>query len=331
MTGLHATDIPFQSNAEVPEGWRLLNDAELMRLDDPQFLITNILPRRGVGVLYGPSGSCKTTMVAGMLVSLATGAPWFGHEVCHPGSSIYVAAEDIAGFKIRLKAAKLAAGLPLNRPVGVHTFPEPIDLRDSIDVSRFIRFVRATNLKLEQVTLDTFAASTPGASENSSEDMTASMSAAQKIRDELDCGVLIVHHTNASGSRERGHSAMRGAADLMIAVNPVDDIIHFECSKLRNGPPFAPMSLKLTNIAEGGCVLRLASDVSPKFGMSPAQDKVLTVLRETFAADGATKKEWRSACVDVPERTFHRVAKVLKEGGLVRQSGTRFTVAKRDR
>src|SRR5688572_5812607 len=54
--------------------------------------------------------------------------------------------------------------------------------------------------------------------------------------------VLLIHHTNASGTRERGHSAMRGAADFMIEMRPEDDVVKLECSKMRNGPPFETMT-----------------------------------------------------------------------------------------
>jgi hypothetical protein len=46
-------------------------------------------------------------------------------------------------------------------------------------------------------------------------------------------------------------------------------------------------------------VLRLASDVLPSSHLSISQQKVLTVLRETFSSDGATKSEWERACHDI--------------------------------
>ena len=41
---------------------------------------------------------------------------------------------------------------------------------------------------------------------------------------------------------------MRGAADFMIALNPVDDVVLVECSKQRNAPAVARFMLKLTPI-----------------------------------------------------------------------------------
>jgi hypothetical protein len=296
-----------------------------MDLPDPEFTVDGILARRGKAVIYGPPGSCKTTLVAGLMVAIATGRNWYGHQVHHRGASCYVAAEDIPGFKVRLKNAKVAAGLALDVPIGVHTFPEPIDLRDAVSVNAFIRFMLDTGIELEEVFIDTYAGATPGAAENSSEDTTVAMSAAGKIQDALNCGVVLIHHTNAGGTRERGHSSMRGAADTMISMTPVDDVIHVECSKQRNSAPFETLLLKLTPVPDaGGVVLRAACDVMPSSGLTPLQDKCLAALRDTFASNGATKSEWRSACADVAERSFHRAAKVLVERGHVRQAGSHF-------
>ena len=223
--------------------------------------------------------------------------------------------------------AKLASGLALDEPIGVHTFPEPIDLRDLMSVAAFEACVRDARfpVPLVAVAIDTYAAATPGASENSSEDTTTTMVHARRISEQLGVTVLLVHHTNAIGSRERGHSAMRGAADFMISMTPVDDAIHVECSKQRNAAPFEKLLLKLVPLPDGdGCVLRLATDVLPSALLTPAQDKALAILRETFGPGGATKAEWLRACNGIAERTFFRAASQLQTAGFVRAAAGRF-------
>ena len=209
--------------------------------------------------------------------------------------------------------ARGEANLSLAEAVGVYTFPDAIDLRDMVSVRNFVRLVKDADGAFVLVTIDTFAASTPGSNENSSEDMTAAITSAQLLRDELDATVILVHHTNASGSRERGHSAMRGSADTMISITPVDDVVHVECSKQRNGSPFPTLMIKPVPVPEGGCVLRLAADVLPATGLTALQVKALDALREAAGADGLTKAAWRAICQDMPERAFYKVAKVLEE------------------
>src|SRR5918993_200086 len=109
-----------------------------------------------------------------------------------------------------MRAAKIAARLSLDVPVGVFTFPEAIDLRDPVSVARFSRFLQSTQFAspLELVVLDTYAAAMPGASENSSEDTTLAMAHAHLWREQLNATIVLVHHSNAGGTRERGHSSM---------------------------------------------------------------------------------------------------------------------------
>jgi len=320
-----AADVPFESVTRTPKDWRLLDDVQVMDVPDPQYLIDQVIPQHATGVLYGPTGACKTTLATSLMVSIATGADWFGHRVSKRGNSVYVAAEDLPGFKVRLSAKKRAASYSLDTSIGVYTFPETLDLRDAIAVNAFTRFLKAAGA-FELLVVDTYASATVGAAENSSEDTTRTMAHAAQWRDELNLTVLFIHHTNAAGSRERGHSSMRGAADTMISVTPIDDVIAVECSKQRNAAPFSKLTLKLTPVEGGGCVLRLASDVLASADLSPAQQKVIGILRDTFGEDGATKSDWQKACADISERTFHRAAKMLVEKGLVETAGKYFRI-----
>ena len=55
-------------------------------------------------------------------------------------------------------------------------------------------------------------------SENSDEDMSAYIGAADALREAFDCAVLIVHHCGVNDSRPRGHTSLTGAVDAQLAV-----------------------------------------------------------------------------------------------------------------
>ncbi len=228
---------------------------------------------------------------------------------------------------MRLRAAKRAAQLPLTTPIGVYTFPEPIDLRDPVSVGTFEVFLRQYPflLPLELIIVDTYAAALVGAAENSSEDTGLAMDHARRWSTRLGVTVILVHHMNAAGTRKRGHSAMRGACDFMISMQPTDDLIQVEVSKNRNGPTGETFNLKLVPGPDGdGVVLREAGDVLAGKGLTAAQTKAFTALRDTFGVAGATKTEWEKVCSDVPPRTFYRVCKRLEEQGFVKRTGSHF-------
>ena len=214
-------------------------------------------------------------------------------------------------------------------PIGVYTFPEAIDLCNPEQVGRFEHFLSTAGAEraYELIFGDTFAALTPGASENSSEDVTTAMVHAQRWRTKLGATVLLNHHTNAAGSRERGHSAMRGAADFMISLTPVDDVVHMESSKQRNGPAFPTITLRLVPGPDGqGVVFRTASEVMSGRNTLAGTGQGVRRAAGHLRDDGATKSEWQRTCHDIAERTFYRAAKVLDEQGYVQQVGSRIRV-----
>ena len=236
-----ATVEPEDLPPVFPETWRLLDDVQLMDLADPRRSIDSKLPDEGVTVVYDPSAACKTTLIAAILGAIATGRDFYGRPVHRSGASVYIAAEDPAGFKVGVGAWKGAHRLPLDAPIDVFTFPDLVDLRDVASVARFEAYLAQFAPPLRALVVDTYAAATPGANENSSEETTTALTNARRWQSALSCLVIIVHHTNAGGGRERGHSGLRAGVDTMISLTPVDDVILVECSKQRNAAPFDPL------------------------------------------------------------------------------------------
>lgn len=268
-----------------------------------------------------------------MQVSLASRFDFFSHTVHHQGSSVMVCAEDVGGYKVRLRTAKLAAHIPLTRPLGCYTFPDAIDFRDPVAIASFAAFVKHFEMPqpLELVIVDTYAASMPGAAENSSEDTTLALAHAERWQSALGCAVLFVHHTNASGSCERGHSALRGGSDFCIRMAYTDDVFTAEIDKNRNGPTGETWTMKMVTGPDGdGCVPRPAADVLGSDALSASQQKVYTALVDNFSASGATKTQWQGTCTGVSESTFHRACKKLEERGFVKQSGSHFLPTGKD-
>jgi hypothetical protein len=141
----------------------------------------------------------------------------------------------------------------------------------------------------------------------------------------LGCSCLLIHHPNASNTRERGHSGLRAAADAMIVLKVEDDIIRVESQKIKNGAPFEALNLRLDATSYGGPTLRFGADMPVDTSLTDNQRKALRVLCETFAGDGATKTEWEKGCLDMAAATFHRATKVLLEDRqFVRKNGSTF-------
>ena len=63
------------------------------------------------------------------------------------------------------------------------------------------------------------------------------IAAADRMRIELACAVCLIHHANASGTRERGSTALRAAVDTMLSMTAADDLLTLHCEKQKDAAP----------------------------------------------------------------------------------------------
>jgi Primase C terminal 2 (PriCT-2)/AAA domain len=87
--------------------------------EPPVWLIEDIFPQTGLGMIYGESGVGKTFFVLDIVGSVARGASWCGHQV-KKGKVVYIVAEGVSGFRKRLTAYSTHYGIPLEElPIGI--------------------------------------------------------------------------------------------------------------------------------------------------------------------------------------------------------------------
>jgi len=262
-----------------------LSLAELLAMPPKEWLIDQVIGAQDIAMVYGPPGSGKTFLVIDLVLAACTGSQWamrFG--VTRPLSVAYCAGEGVSGLRARFKAAAEFYGID---PRGLPNFffyktvpqlyhkesgnsPQPAD-----HVIRFVREwkERDQSAPIDLLVVDTLHAATVGAEENSASDMGLVLQAVRYASNELGCAVLLVHHTNKSGSAERGSSALRGAMDAMISVKKVREESTsskgmIQCEKLKDGEGWKPQTFDLTAKAES---VRVQWDEPAK--LSQAQGK----------------------------------------------------------
>ena len=70
----------------------------------PRYLIKNLLPETGVGLLSGQTGTFKTFVAIKLAGAIATGQPFAGHTVKRQGAVLIFASEGAGELPIRLEA-----------------------------------------------------------------------------------------------------------------------------------------------------------------------------------------------------------------------------------
>jgi hypothetical protein len=223
----------------TPEGWggkyRVYTGEDFAARPAPPWIIKGVLPEADLGVIYGASGSGKSFIVLDMALAIVRGLPWRGLKV-KQGRVLYIAAEGGGGVSQRLKAYAQYHNVNMGvLPLGIiHDAP---NLLVEEDVSELVKSIIAAGSG-DLIVADTFAQLTPGANENSGEDMGKALRHARSIRDATGSMVLLVHHSGKDTSKgARGWSGVRAAADVEFEViRPEDsDVRILRISKQKDG------------------------------------------------------------------------------------------------
>ena len=178
------------------------------------WLIKGLIPKDGVGVLFGETGEYKTFTAIHLALHIATGKPWGGHKVKHPGPVIYIAVEGARGSKKRIQGIIRAhnAGDPpifqISKPVNFGTSNE--------HAAALIEDIAAQGVKPVFIVVDTLSATLNGGEENGP-GMSMFLANCLSIATHFGCFVLAVHHVgHAAEGRERGHSSLKSNVDTRI-------------------------------------------------------------------------------------------------------------------
>lgn len=192
---------------------------DLNQIVRPEPLITGVLDVATISVLAGKFGTYKTFVALDWAASIATGRPWFGHEVPTAQPVLYVAAEGSAGLRGRLQAWTARYG-PIPRGA-LTVITVAARLMDPTELAQLGEAMRRTGAS--QLFIDTLHRSTPGKDENSNNDMGQVIAVVDHVREQFGAGVTLVHHTGHGGERSRGGSSIEDDADASFVIKLKSD------------------------------------------------------------------------------------------------------------
>lgn len=294
---------------------RLYRHDELHTLPPPAWLVEPLVPCGGLTVLFGPSGAGKSFVALDLAAHIASSR--------HPLQPvIYVAAEGAAGYSARVQAWQ---SFHKTNPGALCFWLEAINLLNPAELHSFMDEIHTVRPAL--IIIDTLARCMWG-DENSARDMGMFIQACNTLQRDLSAAVLVVHHTGKSGTSERGSSALRGAADMMLELTNDDGLIRMICSKAKDTPDFEPRHYKLipweVTPPMTSCVIVPTSRraVPNADRLSPIQLKIMeTLALEVFAQHGARATVLQSAARIEYPTSFYRAASRLLKRGFIRKSG----------
>lgn len=211
-------------------------DREKIKTDQSNAMVKGLFQAGATGVIYGEPGAGKTFVALDIAWHVATGTAW-GHpehkRKVTAAPVLYVALEGVEGFVKRFAAiadtkgdtgAMLARCTVQRVALGVAEAKDDPENKTNMAGAEGVAVICAAiaALAIEAgkpvglVIIDTLARSLAGADENSATIMQAFCDLrAGEISKRTGCAVLIVHHSNKTGTM-RGSSALIGAADFIL-------------------------------------------------------------------------------------------------------------------
>jgi RecA-family ATPase len=219
------------------------------------------------GGLVGESGSAKTFIALDCALAITLGRPWADKTV-QPGAVVYVTPEGTRGFRKRIVAARQhyqpAEGLPFY----LITENPQLGCEEGDAEVLSARILDQVDEPIALVIIDTLARAMAGADESSSRDMTIFVNNCERIAEELNCFVLVIHHIGKNAERgARGSSVLKAAADVELMVKGTEGERTVTITKAKDGEAGLTMAFTLEAIeieANGlqfsSCVVRITKD-----------------------------------------------------------------------
>ena len=218
----------------------------------PAYLVKGILPREGVGVVWGKPKCGKSFWAYDLVMHVALGWRYRKRRVKQCAVA-YLALEGAHGFKNRIAAWRKKHLEGYTNPVPFYLCDRPMPAGLAVSVRWLIESVNKTIGVSAPglIVLDTLNRSLAG-SESSDKDMGAYIKAADTLRETFHCFVLIIHHCGLAEERPRGHTSLTGAVDVQISIKRnEDDIIFTTVEFLKDGEEGATITSKLETVPLG--------------------------------------------------------------------------------
>lgn len=262
-----------------------LTSADLKKLSPPTWLIKNVIPETGFGIIYGKSGTYKSFLTIDLLAHIANGRTWFGNNTKQK-PVIYIPLEGKSGISKRIEAWKIHN----HSNDQIISIFENINFKDKNNIEYLIEKIKDARLDGGVICIDTLAQAGGDMDENSSKDMGNMIKTFQYIQQELGGIVLVVHHTGKDESKGmRGHSSLYASLDFALECTAHGNLsAQFKIAKSKDsesdkGYKFKMSVINLGYDEDGELITSLAVNPEPIIDIPTSKTKVQNIDRVLMA------------------------------------------------
>lgn len=338
---------PDQDTTDAPEaGFQFIHISDL-EIRPPDWLLKHLIEKDSLVVIFGDPASGKSFAGIDIACCVSTGKDFHGIAVCQ-GAVLYIAGEGQNGLKRRFTAWQIRHQVSLNKhPLYIST--APASFCNATSAKQVEQAISAVNVTPALVVVDTLARNFGPGDENSTQDMSAFISALDEIRAQYRCTILLIHHTgHGDKSRGRGAMALKGALDAEYRMDKDDmGVVRVENTKMKEFEKSEPMAFKINTVELGitdedgepvtSAVLDSTGYEAPVKKSRAGRGKWQTVALKAFeslytehqtrlektgydpSAARVLVTDWRNRCYDsgMSKQTWGNCKKSLTEQGLI--------------
>lgn len=265
-----------------------------------EWLVSRMLGRGEMGMLFGGWGTYKSFIAMHLAVAIADGTEFLGRKV-RAGSVAYMAGEGGSGMANRLRAATAVSrvadpGDPLQHRIWIASEIPPLTRDDGM--SRVVGEIEAMPAQPDLLIIDTWfrACGSAGLDPNKPSDSAQLVEACDELRRRFPgLAVFAVHHTpNDRNDRASGWLGLPAAVDLNLSAEKVGHPTDLSCKvtvkKVKDGEDGHSFTLRLAKVVVGededGQItsLRVASSERDTGEQDPGTDRAPKTRERLLAA-----------------------------------------------
>jgi len=202
---------------------------DVSEFPEPDWLVEGFIVRKGLTLLYGDSGTGKTTLCLYLADSMQRGKDFFGLE-CEQGEVLFVENDESAELlkshrdKVGLPERLLVANTDISWDAGNRRFNEKFGELLYYYIPDVVVIDAYTSLGIPDITRPESA---------------LVLDELRRLAEEYHCAMVIIHHTNKAGE-QMGSSLHRAKMDSMVCLRKIsEDRIELTQEKIR-GRKFQP-------------------------------------------------------------------------------------------
>ena len=292
-----------EARTAKPTGWNYFDSTEVR----PQhWLVKQLLPETGVGIMSGQWGSFRTTAALDLSIAVMTGQPFAGqYRIKRQGAVLYFALEGAGTLKLRLNAIARHRGAPEKLPFAWRgDCPLLTDKAAGQSIVKYIdeaaiHFEHAYGVPIVLIWVDTYITAAGLSSSGDDNDTAATQKAFNTLRFvAAHSGAFVAsvdHLGKVMEAGTRGSSGKEGNADTVLATLAEREITgavsnsRMAARKQRDGisgfeVPFTPETVELGLDEDGDPItaIVLSWGKQQRETKQPRKSKDRTLLAKTL-------------------------------------------------